>query len=49
MSESKQGETPADEREPYTAPGLTRHGNLDELTQGGGPKPDFEKSSGVGS
>jgi hypothetical protein len=49
MSDARQGETPTGERESYTSPELTRHGNLGELTQGGGPKPTDEKSSGVGS
>jgi hypothetical protein len=34
----------ADEREPYTAPRLTRHGSLEELTQGAGSKA-VEKGS----
>jgi hypothetical protein len=44
MSGTRQGEVPAAEREPYTAPELTRHGSLDELTQGTGTK-DNEKGS----
>jgi hypothetical protein len=34
------------EREPYTTPELTRHGSLEELTQGAGGK-QTEKGSAV--
>ena len=36
------------EREPYVAPVLTRHGSLEELTQGAGSK-QVEKGSGAES
>jgi hypothetical protein len=38
MSDARQGETAADVREPYATPQLTRHGGLEELTEGSGTK-----------
>jgi hypothetical protein len=46
MSEGSQDKPQVSEREPYGPPELTRHGGLDELTQGAGSK-DIEKGSGT--
>jgi hypothetical protein len=44
MSVSRPNEITAAERDSYTAPELTRHGSLDELTDGAGNK-EIEKDS----
>ena len=44
MSVTTSDESTIGERDPYTAPRLTRHGRLDELTQGKGNK-QTEKGS----
>jgi hypothetical protein len=46
MPDNGRYEVPAAEREPYATPELTRHGSLDELTQGAGSKVGEKGSTG---
>jgi hypothetical protein len=38
MSDGREADTTTAERQVYSAPALTRHGSLEELTQGAGSK-----------